>query len=115
MREDFSTKLRSSFGATYWKIRDAGMSRRALKSEQDCSFWSSEKLRKVFSKNYDSVKSSLQKWITYHPHVIKSPIVNDYITVKFDDGNLGVKTEIRQKVLLHVSVREIHTDMQKIC
>ena len=47
--------------------------------------------------------------------MIKSPIVNDYITVKFDDGNLGVKTEIRQKVLLHVSVREIHTDMQKIC
>ena len=69
----------------------------------------------IFSKINDSVKYSLQKWIIYHSHLIKYPIVNDYIAVKFDDGNGGVKTELRHKLLLRVSVCELHIDMQKIC
>ena len=84
------------------------MKRRSLKSKQYFSFWSSAKHRKGFSKINDSVKSSLQKWIISHPHVIQYAITNDYITVKFDDGNGGVKTEIRQEVLLQVSVHELH-------
>ena len=35
-------------------------------------------------------------------------IANYYITVKFDVGIRGVKTELLQKVLLHVSVRVLH-------
>ena len=31
----------------------------------------------------DSVNSALQKWRISHPHVIKSPITDDYIKVKF--------------------------------
>ena len=82
---------------------------RALKAKYDCSFWSSEKLRKRFSKINDNIKDSLQKCILSNPHVIKSSISNDYITVKFDDGIRGVKTKLCQKVLLQVSSRELHT------
>ena len=49
----------------------------------------------------------------YHPHVVQSIITNDYITVHFDDGNGRVKTEIRHKVLLQVSLYELHIYMQK--
>ena len=76
------------------------MKQRALKAKGDCSFWSSTKRRKEFSKINDGVKYSFQKWIIYHPHVIKSPIEKSYIAVKFDDEITGVKTELRHKVLL---------------
>ena len=74
---------------------------------------SSVKNCKGLSKINDSVKSSLQKWIISHPHVIISTIKNDYITVKFDDGNRVVKTELRHKTLFQVSVHELHINMQK--
>ena len=45
--------------------------------------------------------------------MIKSPVVKDYIKVRFYDGNVGVKTEICQKVLLQVYVSELNIDMQK--
>ena len=73
------------------------MKRQALKSNQDCSFWSSAKLCKEFTKINDGVKSSLQKWIISHLNVIQSNIENYYIKVKFDDGIGGVKTEVRKK------------------
>ena len=44
--EMFSTKLLSSFGVSYQKIRDVRIKRKALKSIDDRSFWSSEKCRK---------------------------------------------------------------------
>ena len=62
----------------------------------------------------DTVNSSLLKWIISHTYVIPYPISNDYIRVKFDDLIIGVKTEPHQKVLLQVSVRELHIDMLKI-
>ena len=54
-------------------------------------------------------------WIISHPHVIKYPIAKDYIAVKFDDVNEGVETELRQKVILQVSIRELHLNMLKKC
>ena len=89
------------------------MKQRALKSKDDCSFWSSAKRRRQFSKINDSVKSSIQNEIISHPSVIKSPIEIYYIAVKFDDGIRGVNTELRQKVILQVSFHELHIGMQK--
>ena len=89
------------------------MKGQALKAKDDSSFWSSAKRRNLFFKINDSVKYSLQKWIIYHLHVIKYPIVNYYITFKFDDGIIVVKTEIHQKVILQVSVCELHIDKLK--
>ena len=76
-----------------------------MNAKQDCLFWSSVNRRKGFSKVVDSVKYDLQKWIISHPRVIQYPIAKDYITVMFDDGNVGVKTEPNQKVIIQVSVR----------
>ena len=45
--------------------------------------------------------------------MIQSPIENYYITVKFDDVNIEVNTEIHQKVLFRVSFRELHIDTLK--
>ena len=45
--------------------------------------------------------------------MIQYHIENYYITVKFNDGNGGLKTELRQKVLLQVYVREPHIEILK--
>ena len=89
------------------------MKRRALKDIQGCSFWSYVKRYKVFSKINDSVKSCLYKWIISTPRVILYTILNDYISVKSDNGNGWVNTVQGQKVLLRVSVCELHLDMLK--
>ena len=80
---------------------------RALKAKQNLFVWASAKRCKIFSKINNSVKNYLQKWIISHPCVIKYPIPNDYITVKFYDGNREVNTELLQKVLIQVSVRKL--------
>ena len=47
--------------------------------------------------------------------MIQYPIANVYITVKFDDENEGVNTELHHEVLLQVDFHELHIDMLKIC
>ena len=84
------------------------MKRWALKAKQDRSFWSSAKHHKGLSKINDIVKSSLQKCILFHRNVIKDTILNDHIAVNFDDVNGVMKTELRQKATLQVSVRKLH-------
>ena len=46
--------------------------------------------------------------------MIQLTIENHCITVKFYDVNIEVKTELRQKVILQLSFRELHIDMLKI-
>ena len=89
------------------------MKRQELKDKDDCSYWSSAKLCKGFSKINDSVKSSLQKWIISHPPVIQFTIENYYIKVKVDGENGGAKIELCQKALLQVSVHGPHMDILK--
>ena len=84
-----------------------------MKAKEDCLFCSSAKFCKGFSKIDNSVKPFLQKWIIYHPHVIQSPIAKYYITIRFDDGVRGVKIKLCQKVILQVSILELHIDMIK--
>ena len=67
----------------------------ALTDKKYCSFWSSAKHHKYFSKINNSIKSAPQKWIISHSHVIQYPIVNYYIKVDFYYGNGGVETELR--------------------
>ena len=89
------------------------MKQRVIKYIQDFSFWFSEKRCEVFTNINDGVKSSLQKWILFHPHVIQYPITNDYIKVGLYYGNVGVSTELFQKSLLRVSICTFHIDMLK--
>ena len=71
-RKVFATKLRSLFGFSYRNFRGVGMKLWSLKAKDDCSFWSSTKGHKGFSKINYTVDSSLQKWIISHPCVIRS-------------------------------------------
>ena len=80
------------------------MKERALESKDDCSLWASTKCCKEFSKRKDSVKYSLKKCIISYPHVNRYLIENDNIKVKVRYGISGVENELRQKVLLQVSV-----------
>ena len=86
------------------------MKRRALGAKQDCSFWSYAKRCEEFSKISDSINYPLQKWMISNSRMIQSTIKNNFITVKFDGENGGVNTELRQKVLLQVSVRELYIE-----
>ena len=45
--------------------------------------------------------------------MIRYPIPNDYITVKFDDGNVGLNTELCQRGLIQVFFRGLHIYMLK--
>ena len=40
--------------------------------------------------------------------MIQYTIENYYITVNFCDGNVGVKTKLRHRIILQVSLRELH-------
>ena len=86
---------------------------RALKAKYYCFLLSSAKCFKGFSKINDSFNYFLQKWIISHPHLIQFPFANDYITVKFNGLIRVVMIELSQKVLLQISVSELHTDMLK--
>ena len=50
----------------------------------------------------------LNKCIQYHPHLIQSNIEIGCINVKLDDINRGSNTEPCSKVILRVSVYELH-------
>ena len=112
LRTGFATKLQSLFCLSFQQICDVRMKQQALKSKQDCSFWSSKNAVK-FSNISDSVKSDLQKWIMLYPHIIQYLISNYYIILKLDDVNGVSNTELHHKVLLQVFYREIHIDMLK--
>ena len=47
----------------------------------------------------------MYSWITRHPQVVQLPISNDCLKVMFDDQR---ETQLVPKILLHVSVRELH-------
>ena len=68
---------------------------------------------KRFLNFYYSVKYSLQKWISFHTYVIRSRIAKNYIKVKLYDINGGSDNELCHKVLIQVSVCEIHIDILK--
>ena len=59
----------------------------------------------MHSKINEQIKRNLYAWITRHPQVVQSPISNDCIKVMFDDQK---EPQLVPKLLLHVSVRELH-------
>ena len=64
--------------------------------------------RKGHSKINEQTKRNLYTWITCHTQVVQSPISNDCLKFMLDD-----QTEPQQvpKLLLQVSVREIHNSL----
>ena len=69
------------------------------------SHWTKKIKRKGHSKINEKIKRNLYSWITRHPQVVQSPISNDGLKVMFDDQT---EPQLVPKLLLQVSVREIH-------
>ena len=66
------------------------------------------KKRKSHSKVNFQIKQNLYAWVTLHTQVFQSPISNDGLKFIFDDQT---KPQIVPKLLLNVSVRELHNSL----
>ena len=66
------------------------------------------KKRKGNSKTNEQIKRYLYAWLTHNPQVVQSTISNDCLKVMFDDQT---EPQLVPKLLLHVSVREIHNSL----
>ena len=64
--------------------------------------------RKGHSKRNEQIKRNLYTWITRHLQVVPSPISNDCLKVLLDDQ---IEPQIVPKLLLQVSVRELHNSL----
>ena len=56
----------------------------------------------------EQVKKYLYNWILQHTQVVQSPIENDFVKVSIDGH---CETKLAPKLLLQVSVRELHNSM----
>ena len=65
--------------------------------------------RKGWTKVDSNLVEIVHKWIRRHPHVIESPIANDL--VKVPDKTDPTKTVKTNKLLLQISIRELHNDL----
>ena len=72
------------------------------------SQWNNEIKQKGHSKINEQIKRNIHIWITRHPQVVQSPISNDCLKVIFYDHT---EPQLVPKVLLQVSVRELHNSL----
>ncbi len=67
----------------------------------------------VKSKGWTKVDKDLEEkvhsFITNHPHVVQSPLMNDCVSVK-DKADPTIVHKV-PKLLLQVSIRELHNDL----
>ena len=70
--------------------------------------WSQVKARRGHRKVTEEIRMALHEWIFAHPRVVNSPIANDTLLVL--NPQTG-KKERTGKLLLEISVRELHNDL----
>ena len=71
-------------------------------------FWSSITNRKGHTKINADVKKYIYNWILQHPQIVQSPIANDCLKVSIGGHS---EPHLVPKLLLQVSVRELHNKM----
>ena len=72
------------------------------------SQWTNKIKQKGHSKINEHIKRNLYAWIKNHPQVVQSPISNDFLEVMLNDQT---ETQLVPKLLLQVSVRELHNSL----
>jgi hypothetical protein len=92
----------------YRLMANAEKKRRRLSENIDSVSWSNVQSRKGYSKVSPEVRSKFLEWFMNHPNVVESPIVNETIFVK--NIVTGQKERVN-KLLLQISIRELHNDM----
>ena len=85
---------------------------RLTKREMDTT-WSIIHHRYGYNTVQKQLNSTLLEWIVNHPHVVSSPIVRDTVLVDVHKPNGDVFKERVGKLLLQISVRELHQDLVK--
>ena len=81
-------------------------------AEKDTT-WSIISQRGSYNTIQHSLNQTLFEWIIRHPHVISSPIPRDTVLVKVRQGDGSIVKERVGKLLLEISVRELHQDLIK--
>ena len=93
-----------------WRLlKLAENQRRRLRNLEAGLSWSKVKARIGHSKVTPVIRQKLHDWILDHPHVIDSPISNDCLWIKDPEAPEGRRRV--GKLLLEISVRELHNDL----
>ena len=74
----------------------------------DIMMWSSITERRDHAQINEFVRRALYSWLLQHPKVVQSPIANDYLKLSIYGK---AEPQLVPKLLLQVSVREIHNIM----
>jgi hypothetical protein len=85
------------------------MAKRQLLTQgvEDAS-WSRVKPWKGFSKITPEIHERLHQWIVDHPQVVQSPITNNTLLLLDRESGLTIHVP---KLLLEISIRELHNDL----
>ena len=75
--------------------------------------WSIISHRTKYNTHQNSMSKAIFEWVLNHPHVISSPIHKDTVIVKVPTSNGQVLKERVGKLLLEISIRELHQDLLK--
>ena len=97
---------------TVRRLLHSAKKRRSIltKKEKDTT-WSIIKHRNNYSTQQSSLYRALFEWVINHPHVISSPISRDTVLVTVPNPNGEGTKERVGKLLLEISVRELHQDL----
>ena len=89
-------------------LEGAAARRLKLSRHEEGLSWSSVEARKGHSRITKAVKEALHGWVLDHPRVVDSPLTNDTLLVLNEATG---KKERVGKLLLEISVRELHNDL----
>ena len=92
----------------YRLMANAETKRRRLSENIDSVSWSNVQSRKGYSKVSPAIRSKFLEWFMNHPNVVESPITNE--TLLIHNLVTGQKERV-SKLLLQISIRELHNDM----
>ena len=92
-------------------VNKAELRRNDLSVSETVSSWSIISNRKGYNTQQSKLNKELLEWILNHHHVVRSP--QETILVKVPTPNGGKVLERVGKLLLEVSVRELHQDLMK--
>ena len=89
----------------------ANQRRIKLSNAEKDTTWSIISHRTKYNTHQSSLSKPLFEWIVNHPHVISSPLHKDTVVVKVPASNGQVLKERVGKLLLEISIRELHQDL----
>jgi hypothetical protein len=96
------------YSTTHRLFKNAKVVGSQLKNIEEGLSWSTVGRKKSRSNVTEEMRAKLHAWVLNHPHVVDSPIARDTLLIKDPETGKKVRTG---KVLLEVSVRELHNDL----